>query len=499
MLTFSPRGSLLLNCCKNVSIIKISIFRRTTIKLLIILYIFFASAALIFAQNHTVQEDETLYSISVRYGISVEELQNFNNITGTSIYPGDILQIPSDDEYVIQRGDSLSEIAYFFSTTVEAIRRINNLDGDRILVGNTLRIPSASNDAIYTVEDGDSLWSIAQRFDLDPDTLKSINNLTSDTIRPGMELKIGSGPSFETAQMASAELNISQSDNKGPYFNWEPDANRQLSASYFEQQLDNSHRNYQLAKEIKDNFDREISRAGRLSRSLRGWTVVIDPGHGGLDPGAVVRSSDGNNNDAIVVEDEYAYDIAVRVYQLLTRHGANTELTIISPNHQIRSTPDASLTFVNEKNEVYNSAYLNRNGTWDEWPVGTRTGLEKRLTVTQEAISGERRDRTIFISIHADNTPNKVPQNAILYGSGNSRDRESSLELARAIMPSMGSQCIIREENNLVVLENNPAGYAVLIEVRNLYYDNNSWLIRNEESRQNDAEAIVQGILNFVK
>jgi LysM repeat protein len=46
------------------------------------------------SQKHTVQTGETLYQISRRYGVSVEEVQKKNQLYGTDIKPGQILVIP---------------------------------------------------------------------------------------------------------------------------------------------------------------------------------------------------------------------------------------------------------------------------------------------------------------------------------------------------------------------------------------------------------------------
>src|SRR5688572_27603409 len=41
---------------------------------------------------------------------------------------------------------------------------------------------------------------------------------------------------------------------------------------------------------------------------LQGWAIVLDPGHGGVDPGSSTM-----HNDQRVVEDEYVYDVSLRV------------------------------------------------------------------------------------------------------------------------------------------------------------------------------------------
>jgi len=55
--------------------------------------------------------------------------------------------------------------------------------------------------------------------------------------------------------------------------------------------------------------EQRVGQLGRLSNRLDGWHFVLDPGHGGLDPGAVAAAVDGNDNNLYVTEDEYVYDV----------------------------------------------------------------------------------------------------------------------------------------------------------------------------------------------
>jgi len=52
--------------------------------------------------THTVLDHETLYSISKRFMVPVEELQKFNKLKSTNIKPGQVLQIPLKKEQIKQ-------------------------------------------------------------------------------------------------------------------------------------------------------------------------------------------------------------------------------------------------------------------------------------------------------------------------------------------------------------------------------------------------------------
>ncbi len=105
--------------------------------------------------------------------------------------------------YTVQAGDYLYKIAGNCGTTVAAIQAANGLTGTTIFVGQQLTIPSGtagggstttvSTGGSYTVQSGDSLYGIAIKFGSSIDAIKKANGLTSNTIRIGQVLTIPGG------------------------------------------------------------------------------------------------------------------------------------------------------------------------------------------------------------------------------------------------------------------------------------------------------------------
>ncbi|MDA3849933.1 MAG: LysM peptidoglycan-binding domain-containing protein [Spirochaetaceae bacterium] len=439
------------------------------------------------------QPGDTLFAIAIKYNFTTETLLQYNALNDTTLYPGQNLRIPNFSIHQVEPGETLSYIAYKYGISIEELKDINNLEDDTILVGQEIILQMEQNilpGREYEVQRGDSLWSIARNFSINMDQLRDINNINNDKILEGMLLKLPFNASA-TTQKAQAFFCKPFSENleKGPWFNQPPVSPLQIDENYSETSINSISEDYRLSRQVLTSLDRDIHRAGLLDRDLRGWTIVLDPGHGGLDPGAIVETIDGMGNTAFVVEDEYSYDIAVRLYSLLKQHGADSYLTILSPNHHIRSTPDASSTFVNQKNEVYNSPDITRR------PRGGQDGLSDRLQVLNQWIDPGQ-DKTLFISLHCDNTPQGNYDSAILYGGGTTSSFEASKELSLSFLPFLGGD-VITKEQDLAVFRSNPASASVLLEVRNISSPDNSWILRKETLRNQEVERIFQGILDY--
>lgn len=163
---------------------------------------------------YTVQSGDSLWSISKKFGITVDELKQANNLSSNLLSVGQNLYIPTKEtdvttgEYVVEKGDTLYKIAQKFGTTVDNLKFINNLTTDSLAIGQILKVPTenASIDTnTYTVKSGDTLYGIASKYNTTVDEIKSLNNLTSNTLSIGQVLKVPSQSSTNTYIVKSGD------------------------------------------------------------------------------------------------------------------------------------------------------------------------------------------------------------------------------------------------------------------------------------------------------
>ena len=145
--------------------------------------------------EYVVKKGDTLYSIARKYNTSVDNLKSINNITIDSLAIGQIIKLPStsstaSDTYIVKKGDSLYSIARTYNTSVDKLKEINNLTSNALAIGQVLKLPSsnASEKVVYTVKKGDSLYSIAREYGTTVDAIKKLNNITSNTLSIGQKL-----------------------------------------------------------------------------------------------------------------------------------------------------------------------------------------------------------------------------------------------------------------------------------------------------------------------
>ena len=179
---------------------------------------------------YVVQKGDNLSNIAKKFNVTVAELQDWNKLTTKSISLGASLQVVKnpihneviaepierkDIAYSVQKGDNLGSIAKKFGASVEELKQWNNLTSNAIAIGNSLIVakneividtnkvaiasfkkkeqyPStASKESEYYVKKGDSLYSISKKYPgVTISDLKKWNNIKGEELKPGMKLKI---------------------------------------------------------------------------------------------------------------------------------------------------------------------------------------------------------------------------------------------------------------------------------------------------------------------
>lgn len=94
--------------------------------------------------------------------------------------------------HVVQPGDSLWKISRRYGVSVQEISDINELDQfPHLVVGQALVIPT--REFSYTVRPGDTLWSISRRFNISINNIAAANSITNQNVlTPGQVLRIPS-------------------------------------------------------------------------------------------------------------------------------------------------------------------------------------------------------------------------------------------------------------------------------------------------------------------
>ena len=152
---------------------------------------------------YIVKKGDTLYSISRKLNISVDTLKSLNKLNSNDIYVGQqlILVEPENqveyDIYTVKKGDSLWSISQKYNITVNELIKLNNLDNTTLQISQTLKVPKTvieespiQNEETYIVQKGDTLWSISRKLGISVNELKDLNNLTSNLLNIGQQLKI---------------------------------------------------------------------------------------------------------------------------------------------------------------------------------------------------------------------------------------------------------------------------------------------------------------------
>jgi peptidoglycan endopeptidase LytE len=216
--------------------------KRFYLLILLLIFSLFLSAYTFADTTYVVKKGDSLYKISKKFKVAINELKNKNKLISSHIKPGTEILIPIKDKkqettrhtssvqrhssksntednslvnkvedesylYTVKKGDTLSAISRKFSIPVTEIREINDLRSTKLKPAQQLLVKRIGP-RTYTVQQGDNIHKIARKYDIDVDELKDINGLETDLLKPGQRLLLE--PQEELDEITNYEAILSQ-------------------------------------------------------------------------------------------------------------------------------------------------------------------------------------------------------------------------------------------------------------------------------------------------
>ncbi len=228
----------------------------------------------------------------------------------------------------------------------------------------------------------------------------------------------------------------------------------------------------------------------QIDQALKGCILYLDPGHGGPDPGAMgLRGRDR------LYEDEYAYDITLRLARRLLEHGASVYMLVQDEDDGIRD--EAILRY--DDHEYYlghvpiDREQLRRlsdrvdivNSLYDRY----RKRARQQLMVTIHLDSRSRGQRIdIFYYYQANNPASKKLARTLLAKV----DEKYALN-----QPGRGYEGSISTRDLHVLSQAKPT--AVYIELGNIKNKKDQDRFIIADNRQAVANWLCEGVIEFVR
>ncbi len=200
------------------------------------------------------------------------------------------------------------------------------------------------------------------------------------------------------------------------------------------------------------------------SQVLKGQIFYIISGHGGPDPGAMSQAQ-----GSAICEDEYAYDVSLRLARKLMEHGAQVEVIVQDPNDGIR---DASLLLC-DKTELS----MGRTRI----PLNQLARLDQRCNEVNKLYHQNKKTgakKQTVVCIHVDSRSPQWRQDVFFYYYEESKTGKAlAFDLQRTFKKKYEKYRPTRDyrgtvsSRNLYVLRNTdaPAVYVELANIKNAY------------------------------
>ena len=311
-------------------------------------------------------------------------------------------------------------------------------------------------------QQGDGIFSILRRNDLPPGEYQSkFIELNKDKLGKNNTLIVGQTYKLPiksaVAKAAETKVNTEVKSTKGPDFT------------------------------IK-LFGPSYQKVTVIDKKLSGAVFYLISGHGGPDPGAT-----GRLNNALLCEDEYAYDVTLRLARKLMEHSATVYVIVQDPKDGIR---DESILRSSKDEVCYGNLKI---------PKGQTARLNQRKDIVNNLYNKHKDAYQRLIEIHVDSRSKGQNVDVFFYHAQNSKNGKKLATTFQQVFrekynqhqPDRGYKGTV-SERNLHILRNSNMP-AVYIELGNIHHFRDQQRFMIADNRQALANWLTEGIIRDYK
>lgn len=235
-------------------------------------------------------------------------------------------------------------------------------------------------------------------------------------------------------------------------------------------------------------FGKGYSVVEKIDNLLEGQVFYIDPGHGGPDPGAI-----GKRGKYELHEDEYAYDVSLRLARNLLSHGATVYVIVQEMKDGIRDT-----RFLNnsDRERYYGGQPISR---------GHRERLEQRAAIINKLYDKHATATQHSVIIHVDSRTTTERIDIFFYHApGSERGKATAETLLQTLrdkynqaQPGRGYNGSVEARDLFMLNHSKPIG--TYIELGNIKNPNDQVRLIEPRNRQVIADWLCDGYLALIQ
>ena len=247
-------------------------------------------------------------------------------------------------------------------------------------------------------------------------------------------------------------------------------------------------------KEIDKNklyvglFGEKYKEVEILDYSLKNKVYYVIAGHGGPDPGAMCKNCPVN-----LCEDEYAYDISLRLARDLMQHGAKVHVIIQDPNDGIRDEQNLKCD--------YDELCLGKHKIpRKQKPRLVQRAAEINKLYRAHKAQGIKHEDQIAIFLHIDSNSESKSQDVYFYHHKNSKSGKKAVKKIRdtfeakykKYQANRGYKGTVKSRGLYVINYTQPT--TVFVELANIRNKNDHKRIKIDTNRQALANWLFEGL-----